>query len=139
MVFSQSTLIRSSKTSPLSGYEKFQKGIFDVSELKSTSFYMNSPEKSSPEKTERSSPSYTNGNSTKTSEPKSSDQLQPKIESKSPSSTSTSIENGSPKSVNPFQNLLPRFAFSSEESAEFSPVSSFPEFCLPSGKTTNSL
>ena len=133
MVFSHSTLIRSSKTSPISGYEKFQKGIFDVSDLKPT-FYMNSPEKSSPDKKERSSsPSYTNGNATKATDSKNSEQYPPKIESKSPSSTSTSIENGSPKSANPFQNLLPRFAFSSEESAEFSPVSSFPEFCLPSG------
>lgn len=134
MVFSQSTLVRSSKTSPISGYEKFQKGIFDVSELK-PSFYMHSSDKSSPEKSESSSPNYSNGNSHKhSSETKTSTAQPPKVESKSPSSTSTSVENGSPRSSsNPLQNFVPRFAFGNEELSDFSPVSSFPEFNLPTG------
>lgn len=139
MVFSQSTLVRSSKTSPISGYEKFQKGIFDVSELKPT-FYMHSSDKSSPEKSESSSPNYSNGNSLKhSSETKTSTTQPPKVESKSPSSTSTSVENGSPRSSsNPLQNFVPRFAFGNEEVSDFSPVSSFPEFNLPSGSIFSS-
>ena len=132
MVFSQSTIVRPSNTSSISGYEKFQKGIFDVSELKSK-FYMNSPEKISTAKSDTSTPNYNkNGSSEHSIEIETSGVNK---EHKSPSSTSTSVENSSPKSIpNPLQNLLPRFIFSNEESADFSPVSSFPEFCAPTGE-----
>ena len=131
MVYSDPTLIRSSKTSPISGYEKFQKGIFDVTTLKQT-FYMNSPEKLSPEKTDIS---CTNGSSNSHNEQ--SHSLLPasllKTESKSPSNTS--VENGSSPttSLNPLQSLLPRYQFPGEDCNEFSPVSSFPDFGIPTG------
>lgn len=134
MVFSHSTVVGPSKTSSISGYEKFEKGIFDVTELKST-FYMNSPEKDSSEKSERS-PNFNKSNNTKlSSESQTSGVSQlSKQEHKSPSSTSTA-ENGSPKTaINPLQNLIPRFIFSNEETADFSPVSSFPEFYAPTGR-----
>ena len=121
MVFSQPTLISTKTSHPISGYEKFQKAIFDVSDLK---FYMNSADnKTSPINSKEQSPNYTNGSQfTPTS-------VSEKVERQSP--TSTSCESSSPKVA--FPNLLPRFQFTSEEKPDFSPVSTFPEFSIPTG------
>ena len=130
MVFSHSSLVGSSETSPVAGYEKFQNGIFNVSDLKST-FFMNSPEKS-PDNSDRS-PTFKSSSKFSSESKSSGSQLPPKQENKSPSSASTSLENGSPKTANPLQSLVPRFVFGNDLSPDFSPVSTYPDFGVPTG------
>ena len=132
MVFSQSTVVSSTKTSPILGYDKLKQKILNCTDLKS-SFYMSHSELS-PELKEKSS---LNG-SARPIQLNCLDSNNKDFKSDSKSPTTTKEETTSPSAtslkLNPFQLLSRYQAGATEDNTDFSPISSFPEFYLPQGK-----